>query len=107
MSCYFGMARPNQALRGGTSSCQREVVMNAHAVTIREIVARKFDLSVEEISEETSLIHDLSANSLDKIELIMLLEQEFDVEIMDAEAEEIITVGDAEAVVKRALSAED
>lgn len=79
--------------------------MTASGVTVREIVANKFDLSVEELSQETSFIQDLDANSLDKVELIMLFEEAFQLEIMDAEAEEIITVGDAETFVERALNA--
>ena len=79
--------------------------MSASGVTVREIVANKFDLSVEELSQETSFIQDLDANSLDKVELIMLFEEAFQLEIMDAEAEEIVTVGDAETFVERALNA--
>lgn len=79
--------------------------MNTSGVTVREIVAQKFDLNVNELSHETSFIQDLGANSLDKIELVMRLEEAFELEIKDAESEEIITVGDAEAFVQRALSA--
>ena len=79
--------------------------MSASEVTVREIVANKFDLIVEELSHETSFIQDLDANSLDKVELIMLFEEAFQLEIMDAEAEEIVTVGDAETFVERALNA--
>jgi len=79
--------------------------MSASGVTVREIVANKFDISVEELSQETSFIQDLDANSLDKVELIMLFEDAFQLEIMDAEAEEIITVGDAETFVERSLNA--
>ena len=79
--------------------------MNTSVVTVREIVAQKFDLNVNELSHETSFIQDLGANSLDKIELVMRLEEAFELEIKDAESEEIITVGDAEAFVQRALSA--
>jgi acyl carrier protein len=79
--------------------------MSASGVTVREIVANKFDLSVEELSQETSFIQDLDANSLDKVELIMLFEEAFQLEIMDAEAEEIVTVGDAETFIERALNA--
>ena len=79
--------------------------MSASGVTVREVVATKFNRNLQELSHETSFIQDLDANSLDKIELIMLLEEALELEIMDAEAEEIITVGDAEAFVERALNA--
>ncbi len=79
--------------------------MSASGVTVRDIVANKFGLSVDALSHETSFIQDLNADSLDKVELIMLLEEAFQLEIMDAEAEELMSIGDAEAFVEQALSA--
>jgi acyl carrier protein len=60
---------------------------------------------VDALSHETSFIQDLNADSLDKVELIVLLEEAFQLEIMDAEAEELMSIGDAEAFVEQALSA--
>ena len=60
---------------------------------IKEIIAEQFGLDAESITEETAF-KDLG-DSMDLIELIMALEEEFDMEIEDEEAEKLKTVGDA------------
>lgn len=62
---------------------------------VKSIVADQLGLDQEEIEPESSFIDDLDADSLDIVELVMALEEEFDLEIPDAEAEKIVTVGDA------------
>ncbi|MBQ3848326.1 MAG: acyl carrier protein [Clostridia bacterium] len=62
---------------------------------IKAIVADKLGVSESAVTPEASFIDDLNADSLDIVELVMALEQEFDVKIPDAEAEKIVTVGDA------------
>ena len=63
---------------------------------IREVVARRLSISdLSKIKEESSFIDDLGADSLDIVELIMQLEDEFGVDIPDDEAEKILTIGDA------------
>ena len=62
---------------------------------IKEIIADKLDISLTQVTAEAKFIDDLGADSLDVVELIMTLEDEFDVEITDEQAEKIVTVGNA------------
>ena len=59
---------------------------------IRGIVAKQLGLGEDEVNNESSFIDDLGADSLDTVELVMSLEEEFDIEISDDEAENILTV---------------
>ena len=59
---------------------------------IVEIIANQLGLEVDEITSEASVVEDLGADSLDVVELIMAIEEEFDVEIPDSEAEKIVKV---------------
>ncbi len=61
---------------------------------VREIIAEQLDVDTEEITLETSLTKDLEADSLDAVDIIMALEDEYDIEIPDEVAEEFKTVGD-------------
>lgn len=62
---------------------------------ITDVVVDKLEADADEITLESHFIDDLGADSLDVVELIMGLEDEFDVVISDEEAEDILTVGDA------------
>ena len=62
---------------------------------IKEVVAEQLDCNLDEIKEDSKFIEDLGADSLDVIELVMALEEEFDIEIPDEDAESILTVADA------------
>ena len=62
---------------------------------IKEIVADKLSISEDQVTEEASFIDDLGADSLDTVELVMALEDEFDLDIPDEDAEKLTTVGKA------------
>ncbi|MCL2740513.1 MAG: acyl carrier protein [Oscillospiraceae bacterium] len=67
---------------------------------VKKIVVEQLGIEEDEVSLEASFIDDLGADSLDIVELIMALEEEFDLEIPDSEAEKISTVGDAVEYIK-------
>ncbi len=62
---------------------------------VKEIVSDKLSISEDQVTEEASFIDDLGADSLDTVELIMALEDEFELDIPDEEAEKLGTVGKA------------
>ena len=62
---------------------------------VRQIVADQLGVDVDEVTSEASFVDDLGADSLDTVELVMALEEEFGLEIPDEDAEKISTVGDA------------
>jgi len=62
---------------------------------IARIIVDQLGVSQEEITPDASFIDDLGADSLDIVELVMAMEEEFDIEIPDDEAEKIQTIGDA------------
>ncbi|KPV40140.1 acyl carrier protein [Thiohalorhabdus denitrificans] len=62
---------------------------------VKKIVSEQLGLSEEEVSTEASFVDDLGADSLDTVELVMALEEEFGCEIPDDEAEKITTVQEA------------
>lgn len=65
------------------------------AERIIELVAEKMDKPKEEIAEEKSFVNDLGADSLDIVELIMDIEDEFDLSVPEEEAQKIQTIGNA------------
>jgi len=62
---------------------------------VKEVVVEQLNVSPDEIKEDSKFVEDLGADSLDVVELVMALEEKFDIEIPDADAEKIATVGDA------------
>lgn len=67
---------------------------------VQEKVAEQLGVDAEEVLLESSFIDDLGADSLDIVELLMALEEEFDIEIPDEEAEKLSTVGDVVDYIK-------
>jgi len=70
---------------------------------IINIISAQFNVAEEDISRETSFNEDLGADSLDLVELIMSLEDEFELEVLDDDVEMITTVGEAETYIKNRL----
>jgi acyl carrier protein len=62
---------------------------------VKQIIADKLSVELEEVVPEASFVDDLGADSLDLVELIMSMEEEFDIDIPDEEAEKLVTVKDA------------
>ena len=69
---------------------------------VKEVIIEQLAVEEDAIKLETSFIDDLGADSLDIVELIMALEEEFDLQIPDSEAEKITTVGDVVEYIKAA-----
>ncbi|MFO7964889.1 MAG: acyl carrier protein [Desulfobacterales bacterium] len=67
---------------------------------IRKIIAEKLSVEASEVVPEASFVDDLGADSLDLVELVMTMEEEFDVDISDEDAEQLVTVQDAINFVK-------
>lgn len=67
---------------------------------VKEIVVEQLGVDEDAVTMSASFVDDLGADSLDIVELIMAFEEEFNVEIPDAEAEKISTVGDAVDYIK-------
>ncbi len=62
---------------------------------VKEIIAEQLGVDGDQVTDNASFTDDLGADSLDTVELVMALEEEFDLEIPDEDAEKIVTVGDA------------
>jgi len=62
---------------------------------VKSIVAEQLGVKIEEVKEDAKFIDDLGADSLDTVELVMALEEEFGAEIPDEDAEKLTTVGEA------------
>jgi len=69
---------------------------------VKAIVVDQLGVSEDDVTMEASFVDDLGADSLDVVELIMALEEEFDIEIPDTDAEKITTVADVVEYVKNA-----
>ncbi|MGN0375648.1 MAG: acyl carrier protein [Butyrivibrio sp.] len=71
---------------------------------LQQIIAEVLNVDAEEITMETTFVDDLGADSLDVFQIIMGIEEEFDIEIPNEAAESIVTVADAVEQIKSALN---
>lgn len=71
---------------------------------LQNIIAEVLNIETEEITMDSTFIDDLGADSLDVFQIIMGIEEEFDIEIPNEEAEKIVTVADAVEQIKNALN---
>jgi len=72
---------------------------------VKKVVIEKLDVNDDQIKEDASFVNDLSADSLDVVELVMALEEEFEISIPDEEAEKITKVGEAVKYIDGKLNA--
>lgn len=71
---------------------------------LQKIIMEVLNVEADEITMETSFVDDLGADSLDLFQIIMGIEEEFEIEIANEEAEKIATVGDAVEQIKNAIA---
>ncbi|MCI9379806.1 MAG: acyl carrier protein [Dorea sp.] len=71
---------------------------------LKEIIADVLNVNADEITEDTTFVDDLGADSLDIFQIIMGIEETYDIEIDNEEAEKIVTVGDAVEQIKTATN---
>jgi acyl carrier protein len=74
---------------------QEAILMASVADKVKEIVVQQLGVSPDQVTPEAKFIEDLGADSLDQVELVMALEEEFGADIPDEDAEKLTTVGDA------------
>lgn len=72
---------------------------------VKKVVIEKLDAKDDQVKQDASFVNDLSADSLDVVELVMALEEEFEISIPDEEAEKITTVGEAVTYIDGKLNA--
>ena len=70
---------------------------------IKNIISEVLSINADPITDESTFVDDLGADSLDIFQIIMAIEEEFEIEIPSEEAEKITTVGDAVEQIKKAL----
>lgn len=70
---------------------------------LQSIIAEVLNVDSDEITPETTFVDDLGADSLDVFQIIMSIEEEFDIEIPNEKAEKIVSVGDAAEAIKNAI----
>jgi len=67
---------------------------------VKEIIVSQLGVEEDEVTLEASFVDDLGADSLDMVEFVMVLEEEFNIEVPETDADKIVTVGDAVEYIK-------
>ncbi len=78
--------------------------MAAIAEKIKSVIAEQLGVKPEEVTDDAKFVDDLGADSLDTVELVMALEEEYGVEIPDEDAEKLTTVGEAIKYIEEKLA---
>lgn len=92
---YYCMSIHLDKIKGGLIMGSDEIFEK-----VKKIIVEQLGVAENTINTESSFLDDLGADSLDIVELIMALEEEFDIEIPDADAEKVSTVGDVVDYIK-------
>ena len=90
------MEKDNKQLKGGERIMSSEEIFEK----VKGVIVEQLGVAEGNITMKASFIDDLGADSLDIVELIMALEEEFDIEIPDSDAEKVVTVGDVVEYIK-------
>jgi acyl carrier protein len=90
-------------MRGSLTSPSEESIVPSVEERVIEIVCENLGVNKEQVTRSTSFADDMGADSLDIVELVMELEEEFDINIPDEQAEKIKTVGEAVEHIKMAI----
>ena len=93
---YYCICMSLSQVRGGELRMSSEEIFEK----VKKIIVEQLGVAETSITMEASFIDDLGADSLDIVELIMALEEEFDMEIPDSDAEKVVTVGDVVDYIK-------
>ena len=93
---YYCIYMSLSHVRGGELKMSSEEIFEK----VKKIIVEQLGVAETSITMEASFIDDLGADSLDIVELIMALEEEFDMEIPDSDAEKVVTVGDVVDYIK-------
>jgi acyl carrier protein len=93
------MAAPAGTRRHGHHKVRDIKPMSTVEERVKKIVAEQLGVKDEEVTNDASFVDDLGADSLDTVELVMALEEEFDIEVPDEAVESIRTIGDMERYV--------
>jgi len=85
-------------------SLKKEEVMSGISEKIKSVIAEQLGVKPDEVTDQAKFVDDLGADSLDTVELVMALEEEYGIEIPDEDAEKLTTVGEAIKYIEEKLA---